>query len=72
MTTLLEQAFKKASGLPEVEQNIVAKWMLKELESEVKWEKRFAESEDALGRLADEALDEHKKGKTEQLDPDSL
>ncbi len=56
MTKLLEKAFKKASRLPELEQNSFAKWMMQELETERNWEKTFAESEDILDVLADEAL----------------
>jgi hypothetical protein len=59
MTKLLERAFKEAGKLPEIEQNALAKWVLEELESERKWEKAFAGSEDVLERLADEALAEH-------------
>jgi len=68
MTTLLEKAFKKAAKLPEVEQNALAKWLLGELENDRDWEKSFAESEDILDKLADEALDAHRKGKTKPLD----
>jgi hypothetical protein len=67
MTKLLEQAFREASKLTEVEQNVLAKWVLEELESERKWDKSFAESEDVLDKLADEALNEHRKGKTRPL-----
>lgn len=72
MTRLLEKAFKKASKLPFAEQNALAKWILEELETERKWEQMFAESEDVLNRLADEALEAHKKGKTKPLDIDRL
>mgnify|MGYP001587838900 CR=1 FL=1 len=72
MTTLLEKAFKKASKLPEVEQNALAKWLLEEPETGKEWEKRFAESEDILDRLADEVLKSHKKGKTKQMDCNRL
>ena len=72
MTRLLEKAFKEASKLPSVEQNELAKWVLEELEAEKKWGKVFAESEDALDRLADEALEAHKKGKTKPLDIERL
>ena len=72
MTTLLEKAFKKASKLPEVEQNALAKWLIEEIEAEKEWEKRYAESEDVLDRLADEALEVHRKGKTEELDLNRL
>jgi len=72
MTKLLEVAFKKASKLPEVEQNAIAKWLLEELEDEKKWEKEFSESEDVLDRLADEAVKAHGKGKTRPMDFDRL
>jgi len=72
MTKLLERAFKEAGKLPEVEQNALAKWVLEELESERKWEKAFAGSEDVLDSLADEALTEHKRGKTKPLDMKAL
>ena len=72
MTTLLEKAFQEASKLPEVEQNAFGKWLLDELASEREWEGLFAESEDVLSKLADEALQEHAEGKTRPLEPDGL
>ena len=72
MSTLLEKAFNEIKKLPETEQNIFAKWILEELETERKWDKLFAESEDILEKLAEEALKEHKEGKTEVLDFNKL
>jgi hypothetical protein len=72
MTKLLEEAFKKASELPETEQDTLARWLLEELESEREWDRMFAESQDVLDRLADEALDAHKKGKTQPMDFERL
>jgi len=72
MTRLLEKAFEEASRLPEMEQNALAKWVLDELQSERAWMKSFAESEDVLEKLADEAITEKRKGKTIPLDPDRL
>ncbi len=72
MTQLLQQAFAKASKLPEVEQNVFARWALEELVSERRWEKIFAASEDMLSRLADAALRERKRGKTKPLNPKTL
>jgi hypothetical protein len=46
--------------------------MLEELESEKKWEETFASSEDALGKLADEALSNHRSGLTQKLDINKL
>ena len=72
MTKLLERALEAVAKLPDSEQDAVAEWLLNELESEREWTKSFAESEDALSRLADEALAEHAKGTTEPLEPDKL
>lgn len=70
MTQLLEKVFAQVEKLPEVEQNALAKWLLNELSSERNWDKAFAESENALEELADEAVRDHKKKKTHPLDPD--
>ena len=72
MTTLLANAFEEASKLPETDQNALAKWLLEELHSEKKWAASFAESEDILDKLADEALEEKRQGKTTPLDLDRL
>lgn len=72
MTKLLKKAFEEASKLPELEQNVLAKQLLDDLVAEKKWEKAFAGSEDILSRLADEAIEEHKQGRTKPLDIDSL
>jgi hypothetical protein len=72
MTKLLEKAFQEASRLPEVDQNALAKWVLDGLRSERAWEKAFAESEDILDKLADEAIEERRKGRTIPLDLDRL
>ncbi len=72
MTKMLEKAFAQAARLPEQEQNAFANWILEELTSEERWQKAFAGSADALARLADEALEEHRKGNTRPLDPDRL
>ena len=67
MTNLLKNAFAKASKLPKTEQNALARWVLEELASEKRWEKAFAESARKLTHLADEALEDHAKGKTRPL-----
>jgi len=72
MTKLLEKAFEEASKLSELEQNALARWLIDEIMAEKKWEKAFAESEDLLENLADEALAEHAEGKTKPLDINQL
>lgn len=72
LNTHVARAHEEASRLPEVEQNALAKWVLDELHSERAWVKAFAESEDVLEKLADEAIKEKRKGKTTPLDLDRL
>lgn len=66
MTDLLERAFAKAATLPEVEQDALAALILAEIESEQRWQQTFADSQDVLTQLADEALAEHRAGKTKK------
>ena len=49
-------------------------FLLAELESEGQWAELFArpESEDLLERLADEAVSEHRAGRTRPLSVDEL
>jgi hypothetical protein len=72
MTELLQKAISEVSKLAPAEQDAVASLLLEELASEHKWAGAFAHSHDQLAKLADEALEEHRKGLTEELDPDRL
>ena len=72
MTARLEQVFTEVSKLSPKEQDALADWLLAELESERRWDKRFADSQDELSKLASEALAEHRKGQTQELDPDEI
>ena len=72
MTKLLKKAFDAASRLPEDEQDAVAACLLAELASEEGWEERFAGTQDALSKLAREASEEHQRGETKEMDPESL
>ena len=68
MTELLEKAFAEASNLPEYDQDVLAKALLAELATEEKWNKTFADSEDKLANLADEALAEFERDETMPLE----
>ena len=69
MTELLQQAFDRASKLPEKQQDTLARLVLAELDSEQRWQELFSrpESEDLLERMADEALAAHRSGQTKPL-----
>ena len=68
MTHLLEKAFSEVSKLPAQEQDIIAEQVLEALASENQWQQQLGGSQDLLKSLADEALGEHKAGKTKDLD----
>lgn len=70
MTRMLEQAFAEVAKLPEAEQDAFASWIVEELASERRWSQSFAQSQDALAHLAEEALAEHRAGRTQPLDTD--
>jgi hypothetical protein len=72
MTEALRRAFEAASCLPDREQDELAAAILQELAADNRWEALLGESQSALERLADEALREHRDGRTEALDPDAL
>ncbi len=72
MTELLTKALAEVSKLPAEEQDRLAALLLAEIDSERRWDELFAKSQDALAKLADEALEDFYAGNTEPLDPDTL
>jgi hypothetical protein len=68
MTKLMEKALEKVSTLPQDEQDAIAARILAELENEAAWKTRFARQKRKLRRLAEEALEEHRRGETRSLD----
>jgi hypothetical protein len=72
MTELLEKAIAEVSRLPQADQDRLAEWLLAELQSEQLWNGTFRQSSDELSRMAREALEEHRLGRTRELDPDEL
>ena len=67
MTPLLEKALSEVAKLNEPEQDALASILLEEIASEERWSKAFADSQDVLSSLADEALAEHAAGLTRPL-----
>ena len=68
MTRLLKEVMAKLSKLSPARQDELAAWLLAEMEDEARWDKSFAESQDALAKLADEALEEFRRGETRPLE----
>jgi hypothetical protein len=72
MTELLKKAFDEAARLPDDQQDAIASLLLEELKSDRAWGQAFDRSQDALEKLADQAIRDHKAGQTDRLDPSSL
>jgi hypothetical protein len=72
MTELLEQAIAKLKTRPISEQDSIAALILEELEDDNRWDESFSRSPDLLAKLAAEAMAEHRAGKTQELDPETL
>ena len=72
MTTLLTEAFEKASELPENLQDQLARELLEEIKGESQWEQTLAQSQGPLDQMGKKALDEHEEGKTRQMGFDEL
>lgn len=67
MTKLMDRAISEVAKLPEPEQDTLAVILLEEIASERHWSESFAKSQDALAKLAEEALAEHAAGRTQPL-----
>ena len=72
MTKALDQALAEASKLPADKQDALAEAIRAEIRADEDWNTTFAGSQDVLERLADEALADHRAGRTKPLDPDKM
>jgi hypothetical protein len=73
MTQMLERAMQRLKELPEETQDSIAEKILLEID-EAQWTALFdrPESQAALETMAEEALKEHRAGKTKPLIPENL
>lgn len=73
MGNLLDRAIEEAHKLSESDQEAIGAWLLAEIESERRWDELFSRPpSEALERVAEEALADHRAGRTSPLDPDRL
>jgi hypothetical protein len=68
MTGLLEKALRRVESLSPEEQDAIASQIIETLDDEEAWERRFHDSPHVLRSLAQEALEEHRRGETRPLD----
>jgi hypothetical protein len=72
MTDLLAQAFAKAAELPESLQDELARELLDDLVGEGRWSAALADSAEPLDDMAEQALKEHRAGRTKEIGFDEL
>jgi len=72
MTILLQQAFEKISLLSDEEQDLLASWLLAELDAEDAFDRRIEETAEKLAPLSQKAIDDYRAGLTEELVPEQL
>lgn len=68
MTGLLEKALQRIEALSREEQDAMASQILETLDDEEVWSRQFNNNPEVLRSLAQEALEEHRRGETRPLD----
>src|SRR5215467_9981458 len=63
MTGLLEKALQRIEALSSEEQDALASQILETLDDEEAWTRQFRDKPEGLRSLAQEALEEHRRGK---------
>jgi hypothetical protein len=68
MTGMLQEALRRVASLSPEEQDAIASQILETLNDEEAWARSFREKPEILRELAEEALEEHRRGETRPLD----
>ena len=68
MTRLMEKAVEALRSVPEDQQDAVAGFVLSQIESDRRWSATSTQHADNLRKLADEARDDFRAGRTSELD----
>jgi hypothetical protein len=72
MTKTLEQALDRLRQMPEDRQDLMAKFLLHEIEEDERWTSSTTANADKLRGLLDRVLEADDRGECEPLDPDQL
>lgn len=67
MTKLLVKALNRVAKLSDSAQDEIAQIIINEIESEKKWDVKFAKSPSLLEKMAMVALTEHRSGKSRAM-----
>lgn len=69
MSNLLDEAYAAAKELPEEDQEAIGAWLLAEIDADRKWDELFAQPSDAIERMADQALESYRLGRSRKRLP---
>lgn len=72
MTNRLDEAYAAAKELPEDEQEAIGAVLFAEIDADRRWDELFAQPSEVMERMADQALEDHRRGRTLPLDPETL
>ena len=72
MTRLMEQAIERLRAIPPAQQDEVARFLIGELEEDIRWSQSTTKHQDKLQGLVDGLLKDDARGACEPLDPDKL
>ena len=72
MTRALDAVVAKLAALSPEDQDRIAQWLLEELRDDEHWSRQFANSQDALSKLAAEVRADLAAGRATELDSDKL
>ena len=64
MSNLLDEAYAGAKDLPEEDQEAIGAWLLAEIDADRKWDELFAQPSEVIERMADKAIEDHRRGRT--------
>lgn len=72
MSPIIDTAIDRLRQMPDDRQEMLARFMLHEIEEDEKWLRTTAENVDKLRSLAEEVSSSDDRGECETLDPDQL
>lgn len=72
MANLLDEAYAAAKELSEEQQVAIGAVLLAEIDAIRRWDELLAQPSEVIERMADQALENHRRGNTLPLDPDAL
>jgi len=72
MTDALKQAIERLQQMPEERQELIARFVLHEIEEDERWIQTTEARTEKLQGLVGEVLEANRRGECEPLDPDKL